>query len=333
MKKLTIAIPTYNRKDTLKSVIKILLEQITEECKILILDNNSDYDINDELYSLINNNSNIEIKKNEINIGFGGNICRCFLETKTEWMWLLGDDDFPQKDALKTILKNLNKYNDVLAFKYSYSYLDQKVEYKNIIINSVGELLEKFEEKKEIVNFSNFLYMSTFIFKTSLIKKELKIGYETAGTYANHISMLFAANIKSKKSIMLSSDIIVKNRIVSYEDKWSRLKVGMGIIGLLNVRNNLSPIQKKLFINSLAKFINIKELFIETINELIYEKNTIVLEEYIQIYNFLLSRSDNILIKLYYKLTRIFLLNYKLSYRILNHFFDINRGKKIEERM
>lgn len=335
MSLLTIAIPTYNRKKYLIRTLKILIPQLTKECEILIIDNCSvNYNIKKELKELIEN-KNITLKINEVNIGSGANICRCFLESKSKWTWLLGDDDIPSEKSVEIILNQIKKKNNkIIAFKYSYSYLDKNLLYDDEVINNTNELLEKFEDKKSSINFSNFLYMSTFVYKTSEIKKELKTGYETIGTFASQITMLLMSLRSKNNSIQFIKDIIIKNNIVSYEEKWSRLRVGIGIAGILNLNLGLDLKRQQYLINALTRFINIKELFIETFSRIYSENDILVIKEYKKIYKILIGRSNLNKIKLFYFVTRLSMLNKYCCYIIFSRFFDFNKKKKnIEETL
>ena len=100
---LTIVIPTYNRHLKLLKVLnKIVTVKDGFNIKVLIIDNASTPPVEQFLYE---NNFNgfdyTTILTNQANIGIGANILLAYLQAKTEWAWLLGDDDLPWIISLK----------------------------------------------------------------------------------------------------------------------------------------------------------------------------------------------------------------------------------------
>ena len=108
----TLAIPTYNRKETIyNNIVSIINQKLNHEFKITIIDNNS----SDGTYELLSNEfrcqSNIEILKNEKNIGIRGNYCRLIENCQTKYIVITSDEDYFIKDGLN---KLNNNDNDIL---------------------------------------------------------------------------------------------------------------------------------------------------------------------------------------------------------------------------
>lgn len=110
---LTIAIPTYNRSAKLKRQVEILLPQLTSDVLLLILDNNSDYNI-DEILS-IKNIDNVAFVKNRVNIGADANIAKAFELCSTKWLWTLSDDDIVSPNAVNQVLKIINEKDNAVS--------------------------------------------------------------------------------------------------------------------------------------------------------------------------------------------------------------------------
>jgi hypothetical protein len=117
--KLFIYIPTFNRPDALKRQLMALLPQVKEAkdmARVLINDNNSDYD-NRELLDLCSSYKNIEYKKNFGNIGANANISLGFIFARPdEFIWILSDNDTVKLGAIKYILENINLNTDFYCF-------------------------------------------------------------------------------------------------------------------------------------------------------------------------------------------------------------------------
>lgn len=112
-KLLTIALPTYSRPDKLQKQIRLLLPQLTREVEILVLDNDSPYDVN-QLFTE-NENEKITIRKNKINVGMPSNYIRCLEYADGDWVWTLSDDDPVLPNAIQSILSVIQKMPDAIS--------------------------------------------------------------------------------------------------------------------------------------------------------------------------------------------------------------------------
>jgi glycosyltransferase involved in cell wall biosynthesis len=111
MERLTICIPTYNRKNALlKNVFlieEILLElHANESVEILISDNGTPCfeDTEKQLISF----KNVTVAHNKENIGPARNYISVISNARTKWVMLLGDDDYFFADYLIRVLKYIN---------------------------------------------------------------------------------------------------------------------------------------------------------------------------------------------------------------------------------
>jgi len=93
-KLLTIAIPTYNRSDSLTRLsvefIGPLLDRLGNKIAVLVCDN-SVQQVAEVNRTAID--ARVEYHWNKQNIGFAGNVRECLLRTKTRYVWLISDDD------------------------------------------------------------------------------------------------------------------------------------------------------------------------------------------------------------------------------------------------
>lgn len=94
MKLLSICIPTYNRNKELAELVEHFLvpalDTYPDLIEVVVCDN-SDSDA-----ALINKtglDNRIQYRKNEINMGFAGNLLRCASEAKSAYIWIISDDD------------------------------------------------------------------------------------------------------------------------------------------------------------------------------------------------------------------------------------------------
>lgn len=110
MVKVTIAIPTFNRKEYLGDCIKSILSQSRQDFKIVVFDNHSDYDIAIFLASF--DDLRISLVRSKENLGNRGNFRRIFSYVyDTEYVVVFHDDDTMHPEFLErevTVMDNVD---------------------------------------------------------------------------------------------------------------------------------------------------------------------------------------------------------------------------------
>ena len=159
---LTIAIPTYNRRDRLIKQIKSLQGQKRfDEVHLLIIDNHSDYDIKGAIINEFGQSffDRLTLVVNNRNYGLSANLCNLFLYCKSEWMWTLGDDDETLEDSISIVLDNIHKYEDVGMFKYS---IENFQPHQNQDIDNLHDFIHYFADGRhgtgDLIFLSNNVY-------------------------------------------------------------------------------------------------------------------------------------------------------------------------------
>ena len=134
---ITIAIPTYNRIDTLKEAIDSALNQknIEFDYEIIIVDNQPDSNINNKTEKLIKTYADPRILyyRNKDNLGMFGNWNRCIELSRGKWVSFLHDDDLLKTDYLSKVYRFLAKKKNVGAIVSNYGYFGKK---SHLIINN-----------------------------------------------------------------------------------------------------------------------------------------------------------------------------------------------------
>lgn len=107
---LTIAIPTYNRRDFIPIALNSILQQYDERVEILVSDNCSTDNTRElilEKYPMVRYACNNE------NIGPDRNFLECYKKSNGKFVLLLGDDDILLPNSIQLILDFLSKNLDV----------------------------------------------------------------------------------------------------------------------------------------------------------------------------------------------------------------------------
>lgn len=202
--KLTIAIPTYNRNEILKNNLRILMPQITSDCRLLILDNCSDVPVSDSLGDIIGEYASVDINviRNSYNLGLTGNILRCFEMCNDPWLWVLGDDDEVKEGAIEQIINDLKKYKDNHFISYAWDKPSFQRK-KDLITSGADQLIDSFESLGVI------LFISAGIYNVEKVMSKLSFGNFFQSTYAPHLVVLFMSLGENGKSVLSSKQIVV----------------------------------------------------------------------------------------------------------------------------
>jgi len=135
---LTIAIPSHNGVknicQTLDSIFMQTPDEILSKVKVLVCDNGSSSPLLQGISSNYLNRENLEIKTFDDNLGYDLNLLRMLQQCKSEYIWLLGDDDLILPNSIKLLfelLKN-SKYSALLMMPiYEKSSLNYVLEQSN----------------------------------------------------------------------------------------------------------------------------------------------------------------------------------------------------------
>jgi len=126
LKKLTIAIPTYNGSATIQRTLDSIFNQpfSTDEVNVMVCDNCS---TDNTLAVLEPYAHKIELFKNEQNLGGDRNFQLCAERSTTQYVWIVGDDDLLRSDAIESVLQKIRNH-DYAAVFVNFSLYDVKLQ-------------------------------------------------------------------------------------------------------------------------------------------------------------------------------------------------------------
>lgn len=108
----TICITTFNRGKKALNLIKTILPYMKNGWEILLLNNNSDSEVEfyDEIKNLSLQNKYLRYIQHKNNILFHGNFLACFEKSNSQYNMILSDEDFPNmnliEDTVNYLLQN-----------------------------------------------------------------------------------------------------------------------------------------------------------------------------------------------------------------------------------
>ena len=117
---LSIAIPTFNRVTYLSDLLPSLIDQVFDmnsegrNVEIVINDNASTDGTDHYVQSFLEQCAYLRYYRNESNFGSEINFARSVERSEGKYVWLVGDDDILEPDALRKILSTIEKYKPAL---------------------------------------------------------------------------------------------------------------------------------------------------------------------------------------------------------------------------
>lgn len=183
MKKLTIAIPTYNRAKNLLALLNDLAKDDNiHNVYIYISDNCSEDNTKMIVDKVIKSNPQMNIKysRNEKNIGFDANVLKCYDECKTDYIWILSDDDKVIENSISKVLAEI-EMADIIC-------LNDLTSNNKLGLNSQTTTISKDNEVERWAIISKFFFISRFVAKKISIQKETFD--EFIGTGLMHLAIL-----------------------------------------------------------------------------------------------------------------------------------------------
>jgi abequosyltransferase len=225
---LTIAIPTYNRPEKVKNTVLRLIPQLGDHAQIMVIDNCSDVIIKDYLQQSIPNleSEKVIIIRNKTNVGADGNFLKCFELCDTPYIWMLGDDDKPEKTAVQLIMSELKVYKDedLIGINFKSNLINRDAP---IIIRSTKEFAEKLDD------FGNWSFISTSIYKTEAFNKFLYTAMWGAYGMSSQLIPTMMAVSKGKTFVLSEKYLVTNVPIPGKSQDWSIYQFALSLSSIL----------------------------------------------------------------------------------------------------
>ncbi|MDA7790070.1 glycosyltransferase family 2 protein [Akkermansiaceae bacterium] len=237
---LTIAIPTYNReKQLLIQLNSILKQDLTGLNKILIIDNNSNYDLSEKIHNL--NHPKIHLVKNRVNIGMAVNMSSAFNYVNKGWLWILSDDDELVEGSVAKIVEKTNNSNHLCWIKYS---INEHNKYHDIQIGSLEGLVDYFDNTPNMTK-GDMVFISNNLFNMSFCAEYVEYAFAHSYSYIGFMLPALKLLDNNQAPMEFSSDLAV-----SYKKpvgrQYSFKKVGLGLSTISYIEWNLKKQKRRL---------------------------------------------------------------------------------------
>jgi len=222
MKTLSILIPTFNRAESLEKLIFNLESQIhknkaNDYIKIHVSDNCSS-DNTENLLKSLSDQSRVRYTRHAHNIGAVRNVHFCSMISDDDYIWIMGDDDWPTQDCIENILSYLNNgYSSIILNSSGFlNDPEDEIYHKYLTIDS--DIY--YENLRSITNLPGgghlLTWISGFIYKNSLIKSSEWAKYNDFNSGYNHLYLIIE-NFFNYNSIIVAKPYI-KNKYGSWRN-------------------------------------------------------------------------------------------------------------------
>jgi len=178
----SICIPVFNREDMILDAIKSVQNQTLYDIEIVVVDNASTDNTYSKVFDEAQKDKRIKLYKNKNNIGALKNFYRCIELASSEYVVLLGSDDWLEKNFVESRLngfllnpdvaivsgpvKIFEEYcNHKVVLKAKYKYRAKKILFDEIIFNFYRKFILSYFcmfRKKDIYNNFHFCYDDPF---------------------------------------------------------------------------------------------------------------------------------------------------------------------------
>ena len=293
--KVTISILTFNRAQKLSQILNdIQLQNKNDFYKIIIYDNcstDNTIEIIKKFKLKIKNLKHVRQKKN---IGYVNNYINAISKCKTNYIWIMGDDDRINKGGLK-LVKNFILKNESFALLSLGSFIlnnqnrNININPNNYINKRIFDLKKDFYKMGEISrNIFNFKEINTFHVSKNLFAFPQLFFFKNIFTSALPLFYLNENIISRNNAIPTNND----GYMLSAHDVTMRLnsEVNEYLFCLENIKNNVSQKDYRIIINVLFNK-NLRPWFVESKivnNEILFQSH----------YSKILWRNLNILNKI-----------------------------------
>lgn len=225
MTKISIAIPTYNRKEYLRDAIKSILRQTHRDFILYIFDNASDYDIQGFLSEF--NDERIKLIRSERNLGNLSNFERIFsYEFGTEYLVVFHDDDTMSPDFLRFNAEQLDCCPNAVFVGSRMNFVS------NPSRMSSHEYKERVPQAKKLPDQCSFvkLLLSDFdlcfdsvMYRTRYLTHDLDVFTKK---YSKWFDRPYLVHLSAKGPILVSSARLLNYRVHSNQDSQSPTQDG-----------------------------------------------------------------------------------------------------------
>lgn len=229
---LTIVIPTYNREKQLIRLLRSIERQnAVDKYYIVILNNHSSYNVENSVSNSFSGSflTNIDIYNRPYNSGGDYNIGSAFLFAKSQYLWIIGDDDEVLDGCIDIIEEDALKYPEIPYIKYHN--LKHSSYNEDIVISNISDFKNSFTNK--CFTAGDIIFVSTNVF--NLKKSQPYISNALYYSYCSvpHILPMLGCLVDEKPFVLSHNEIVKYN--APDGDHWNFIKITTSLSTFLDI--------------------------------------------------------------------------------------------------
>lgn len=116
---LTIIVPTFNRERSLErllATLRVELRGLEDTVDVIVGDNASPDNTPSIAFNFARDWSKTTLIRHNTNLGPDENFCQCLERVKSDYFWIIGDDDLPKKGAIRALVGLLRQHSPDLVY-------------------------------------------------------------------------------------------------------------------------------------------------------------------------------------------------------------------------
>ncbi len=253
---LTIAIPTFNRNEALAQLLTKILPQIGEGVRLVIADNCSEVPVATVVDPLRARfpDADVRLLRNRVNVGANANILRCFELCESDWIWVVGDDDEVEPEAVATILQRIAEHPDCLLINFPIDTLRPASKRTT----GLREFVDAIDPSADVP------WITSTVYKVPELLPNLRIGYQFAFSMLPHVAMLLVSLKDDHRCLFAADHIASRDRAsAGTEQQTPIINMALGFPVLLDLPIDLDvrrKIVRKLLVTSDSPGLPLRQL-------------------------------------------------------------------------
>jgi glycosyltransferase involved in cell wall biosynthesis len=222
---LSVCIPTYNRCKYLEKSLDRIISQILNleiAIELLISDNCSTDGTNKLVSKFLEQYKFLKYYRNETNLGLVGNVVNCIGLASGDYLWILGDDDHIDSNALSIITKEISSQYGTSLFHLNSTILDGRTnELEELSYYSSDILFKEFPKLNDLVLDKNRINAFMAISCNVVKKEDALLAISSWGKHQRFLAFpLFIYLFCAVKSVVLCKKPLLN--LVYYTTSWSK---------------------------------------------------------------------------------------------------------------
>lgn len=189
--RLSICIPTYNRRAMLQELLESIVAQASDGVEIVISDNASTDGTDAMVREYQERFANIVYVRSPENLGADRNYLSSVKAARGEYCWLMGSDDVLAPDAVARVLRRLPLGQDVFILGFTLCTIDMVPIVPHRIVNATEDQVFDLSDRASRLRYLRLAETTTALFSylSSIVVKRAR--WNEAGTDESYIGTLW----------------------------------------------------------------------------------------------------------------------------------------------